>query len=148
MKIILQRGAPIFYPTNVITGILVAIIYCFIIWNLRNLGKFRLPLFAYAVGIQLAFLTLYTWMINSFEGDLNFANNYTNAFAISIMVFYFLMVVPFVIALGIHIYKGIKKLEITRTAKGIMITLFIVFSLTFSVTGFYLHVFFYFGFAP
>lgn len=87
-------------------------------------------------------------MINSFEGDLNFANNYTDAFAIGIMAFYFLMVVPFVIALGIHIYKGTQKLAISRTAKGIMTTLFIVFSLTFSVPGFYLHVFFYYGFAP
>lgn len=87
-------------------------------------------------------------MINSFEGDLNFANNYTDAFAIGIMVFYFLMVVPFVIALGIHIYKATQKLEINRTSKGIMMTLFTVFSVVFSVTGFYLHFFFYYGFAP
>ena len=89
-------------------------------------------------------------MINSFKGDLNFANNYTDAFAIGIMAFYFLMVVPFVIALGIHIYKGTQKLAITRTrtARGIMMTLFIVFSLTISVTGFYLYFFFYYGFAP
>lgn len=125
-----------------------AVIYCFIFWKLGNLGKFRRPLFAYAVVVQLAFLIFFAGMENAFKGDLNFANNYTDAFAIGIIVFYFLMVIPFVIALGVHLYKGTQKLAISRMAKGIMMILFIGFSLFFSVIGFYFHFIFYYGFAP
>lgn len=125
-----------------------AIIYCFILWKLSTLGKFRVPLFLYGVIVQLSFLILYAWVNNSFKGDINFSREYANAFGMGIIVFYFLMIVPFFIALGIHIYKGVRKLEITGTSKVVMMIIFTFFCLVFSVTGFYLHLFFYYGFAP
>ncbi|TAA69233.1 hypothetical protein [Planococcus salinarum] len=125
-----------------------AVIYCFIYWKLSNLGGFRKPLFAYAVVVQLSFLILYAWINNAFKGDINFSREWTDAYAIGIIIFYFLMILPFFIALGIHIYKGVGKLEITRTAKVTMMIIYTLFSLVFSVTGFYLHLFFYYGLAP
>ncbi|OHX51145.1 hypothetical protein BB776_00745 [Planococcus salinarum] len=98
--------------------------------------------------VQLSFLILYAWINNAFKGDINFSREWTDAYAIGIIIFYFLMILPFFIALGIHIYKGVGKLEITRTAKVTMMIIYTLFSLVFSVTGFYLHLFFYYGLAP
>lgn len=143
-----KRSAFIFYPITLYTGIIIAIGYCFIFWKLNNLGRYRIPLFSYSVVVQLSFLLLYAWMHYSFKDDINFAREYTGAFGIGIMVFYFLMIIPFFIALGIHTYKGIQKLEITKRSKGIMLALVLITSIVFSVTGFYMHLFFYYGFAP
>lgn len=138
----------IFYPENLYTGIAAAIIYCFIFWKLRNLGRYRIPLFFYAAIIQLAFLGLFAWTSMRFREDESFSRDYVDTFGNGIILFYFLMLVPLLVGLWIHTYRGIGKLEVGKAAHIIMMGMFVAFCLMVSVIGFYLHLFFYYGFAP
>ncbi|WP_298828801.1 hypothetical protein [uncultured Planococcus sp.] len=129
-------------------GIALAVIYCFAFWKFGNLGRFRIPLFIYAVIIQFLFLILFAWTNNRFRTDESFSREYVNIFGNGIILFYFLMVVPLLAALWVHTYKGVEKLEVGKISRWVMIGIFIVFTLISSTIGFYLHVFFYYGFAP
>lgn len=142
------RRDDILYPTNLYTGIAVAIIYCFVFWKFSNLGRFRIPLFFYSVMIQLAFLGLFAWMNNRFRANEHFSHNYVDLYGDGIVLFYFLLVMPLLGALWVHTYKGIEKLNFGKMAGLAIMGMFIVFCLICSIIGFYLHVFFYYGFAP
>lgn len=98
--------------------------------------------------MQLSFLVLFAWTSSRFQTDESFSRDYVDAFGDGIILFYFLMVVPLLTALWIHTYKGIRKLEVGKLTQVAMIGMFVVFTLIFSVIGLYLHVFFYYGFAP
>ncbi|PSL41033.1 hypothetical protein B0H99_103167 [Planomicrobium soli] len=137
-----------FYSFNLIVGLCIAIVYCFIFWKLRNLGKYRMPMFFYAVAMQLAFLSSVAWMEHSFKVDESFALKYAVAFGDGVVIFYFLLVVPLVVSLWIQVYKEIWKLEVGKMSKVIMMAMFVLHCLIVSFIGLYLHVFFYYGFAP
>lgn len=142
------RGAYIFYPESLYIGITAAIVYCFIFWNLYNLGKYRLPLFFYAVAVQSVFLLSYGWVNNYFKRAESLKREYVDMFGDGIVLFYFLLAIPFTCSLWIQAFQGIRKLKIDKTAKLFLFVLFALLSIIFAVIGFYLHVFFYYGFAP
>lgn len=147
-KIVERRGGPIFYPISLYTGILIALIYCVILWNLYGLGKYRLPLFIYGVVVQSTFLISFAWMMNYFRTTESLDRDYYDVFANGVMGFYGLLVVPFIIGLCIQTYKGIWRLDVTKASKIAMLVLFVLLCLFAAVIGFYVHFFFYYGFAP
>lgn len=122
--------------------------YCFVFWKLSNLGRYRIPLFIYAVVMQSAFLISYVWFTHYFRTAESVDRDYFDVFANGIFVFYFLLMIPLVAALCIHTYKGIQKLAIGKASKIIMMILFVFLCLVISVFGVYAHFFFYYGFAP
>lgn len=140
-----SRGGNMFFPENFYLGILLAIIYCFVFWKLRSLGKVRIPVFIYSVVIQFIFLGYLYWYYSIAPVD----NDNINAlFFNSIDVFYLLLAVPLFIALFVSMYKGIMQKEVTKSTKLVVIPLFTISFLIAAVIGFYLHVFWYYGFAP
>lgn len=143
-----RRGVHIFYPTSLYVGILVALVFCFTLWKLHNLGKYRIPLFIYGVVMQSAFLISFAWIMNYFRTTESLNRDYYDVFGNGVIVFYWLLIVPFIVALCIQVYKGIWKLEVTKNSKIILLALFILLCLVVAGAGFYLHVFFYYGFAP
>jgi hypothetical protein len=147
-KLAIRRGVHMFYPFNLYVGIFIAIFYCFIFWKMRNLGKYRIPLFVYAVVMQFSFLASFAWFVNSIRADASLSREDIDAFFDGVFIFYFLLVVPFMISLIIQTCKGIWKLEVEKASKIIMMIIFILPCLVVSVIGLYLHVFFYYGFAP
>lgn len=74
--------------------------------------------------------------------------DYYDVFGNWLSIFYFLMVVPLIIALWVQVYKGIWKLEVGKVTKVILMLLFMIVCLVFSVIGLYAHILFYYGFAP
>lgn len=138
----------IFYPFSFYIAIIIAIIYCFSFWTLRNLGKYRIPSFIYALVVQLAFLVLLFWMNNYIRTAESVNWDYYDVYGNWLSIFYFLMVVPLIIALWVQVYKGIWKLEVGKVTKVILMLLFVIVCLVFSVVGLYAHILFYYGFAP
>lgn len=107
-----------------------------------------MPFFLYSVMIQLVFLGLFAWMNNRFRANERFSHDYVDLYGDGIVLFYFLMVVPLLGALWIHTYKGVEKLNFGKMTGVALMGIFIIFGLIFAIIGFYLHVFFYYGFAP
>lgn len=95
-----------------------------------------------------AFLISFAWMMNYFRTTESLNRDYYDVFANGLFTFYFSLIVPFVVALCIHVYKGIWKLEVTRNSKIVMLALFILLCLVVSTVGYYAHFIFYYGFAP
>ena len=143
-----RRGVHIFYPYSLYTGILIALVYCFIFWKLHHLGKYRIPLVIYGVVMHSAFLISFAWMMNYFRTTESLNRDYYDVFATGLFTFYILLIVPFIVALCIQVYKGIWKLEATRNSKIVLLALFILLCLVVSVVGYYAHFIFYYGFAP
>ena len=115
---------------------------------LRNLGTFRIPLFIYGLVVQLSFLAFFFGMSRYFRASDSVNRDYFDVFGNCLIVFYFLMVVPFVIALWVQVYKGIWRLDIGKISKIIMMVLFVLVTLVAAFFGFYAHILFYYGFAP
>lgn len=147
-KLRVKRGVVIFYPFSFYIAIVIAIIYCFAFWTLRNLGKFRIPLFLYALVVQLAFLIFFFWMSNYFRTTESLNRDYYDIFLNWLGIFYFLMAIPLMVSLWYQTYKGIWKLEIGKASKTIMMVLFVIVCLILLVVGLYAHILFYYGFAP
>lgn len=136
------------YPFSLYIGIGVAIIYCLIFWNMGNLGRYRIPLFVYAIVVQSAFLLYFFWTDQSSRTDDGMTQEQAFAFGDRIVLFYFFFAIPLILSLWIQMQKEIWKLEIDKKRKWIMMALFVVVCVIFSIIGFFAHVFFYYGFAP
>lgn len=115
---------------------------------LRNLGKFRVPLFIYGLVVQLSFLAFFFGMSRYFRTSDSVNRDYFDVFGNGLAIFYLLMVVPFVVALWVQVYKGIWRLDIGKISKIIMMVLFVLMTLIVTFFGFYAHILFYYGFAP
>ena len=115
---------------------------------LRNLEKFRIPLFIYGLVVQLSFLVFFFGMSRYFRTSESVNRDYFDVFGNGLAIFYFLMVVPFVMALWVQVYKGIWRLDIGKFPKATMMVLFVLMTLVFAFVGFYAHILFYYGFAP
>ncbi|MBU9671812.1 hypothetical protein KQ939_07845 [Planococcus sp. CP5-4] len=74
--------------------------------------------------------------------------DYFDIFGNGLAIFYPLMVVPFVVALWVQVYKGIWRLDVGKVSKIIMMVLFVLMTLLVAFVGFYAHILFYYGFAP
>lgn len=98
--------------------------------------------------MQSAFLISFAWMMNYFRTTESLNRDYYDVFGNGLVAFYCLLIVPFIVALCIQTYKGIRKLEIARNSKITMLVLFIFLCLVVSVVGYYVHLLFYAGFAP
>lgn len=98
--------------------------------------------------MHAAFLLSLAWMVNYFRTTESPDRDYYDVFANGLVTFYFLLIVPFIIAMCIQVYKGIWKLEVTRNSKIVLFAMFIVLCLVVSVFGYYAHFIFYYGFAP
>lgn len=107
-----------------------------------------MPMFFYAVVIQSVFLLSFGVIGNYFRSTQSLKREYVDMFGDGIVVFYFLLALPLLFSLWIQTFKGISKLEIDRNAKQIIFVLFVLCSVILGVIAFYLHVFFYYGFAP
>ncbi|ALS75792.1 hypothetical protein AUC31_11555 [Planococcus rifietoensis] len=129
-------------------AIIIAIIYCVVLWMLRNLGKFRVPLFIYGLVVQLSFLVFFFRMSRYFRTSDSVNRDYYDIFVNGLVIFYLLMVVPFVVALWVQVYKGVWRLDIGKISKITMMALFVLMTLIFTFFGFYAHILFYYGFAP
>jgi len=115
---------------------------------LRNLEKFRIPLFIYGLVVQLSFLVFFFGMSRYFRTSDSVNRDYFDVFGNGLAIFYFLMVVPLAIALWVQVYKGIWRLDVGKVSKIIMMGLFVPVTLVISFVGFYAHILFYYGFAP
>lgn len=115
---------------------------------LRNLGKFRVPLFIYGLVVQLSFLVFFFRMSRYFRTSDSVNRDYYDIFVNGLVIFYLLMVVPFVVALWVQVYKGVWRLDIGKISKITMMALFVLMTLIFTFFGFYAHILFYYGFAP
>lgn len=74
--------------------------------------------------------------------------DYYDIFVNGLVIFYLLMVVPFVVVLWVQVYKGVWRLDIGKISKITMMALFVLMTLIFTFFGFYAHILFYYGFAP
>lgn len=113
-----------------------------------NLGRYRIPLFIYAILVQLVFLLYFFWADQSSRSDDGMTQKQAFVFGDRIVLFYFFFAIPLILSLWIQMQKEIWKLEIDKKSKWIMMALFVMVCLIFAIIGLYAHVFFYYGFAP
>ena len=107
-----------------------------------------MPLFIYGLLVQLSFLAFFFRMSRYFRTSESVNRDYYGVFVNGLFIFYLLMVVPFVLALWVQVYKGIWNLQVGQVSRVIMMVLFILMTLVVAFVGFYAHILFYYGFAP
>ena len=105
-------------------------------------------MFIYGLVVQFSFLAFFFGMSRYFRTNDSVNRDYFDVFVNGLAILYLLMVVPFVIALWVQVYKGVWRLDVGKISKIIMMVLFVLMTLVVAFFGFYAHILFYYGFAP
>lgn len=141
-----------FFPLNFLIGIILAIIYCWIFFKLTLPKWVKRKLLVYAITIQISFLTFFLYSLH-FTSSLVLGSNEKfrrfEIFSYGLIFFYFLIYVPLFLALAYVIYKKVMSLldySLLTRYLVILISLSLIFGLLF--LGFYVFIFFFYGFAP